>query len=102
MCAHRPVLSPSAWRKLVAYVKAREGGRCLVCRRARRLDPQHLRKRALGGADHRNNVVALCRECHDAMDLHQGLNVVHVAHLGDEVFEWCDVRSGKVVIGRNA
>lgn len=82
---HRPALPLAEYRALVAYIKRREGHRCLVCRRHRALDPAHIVKRSQGGADSPDNLVALCRECHDACDLHQGLTVVALGH---ERFTW--------------
>lgn len=41
---------------------------CLVCHQ-RPVDPAHLIPRSLGGCDHRECVIPLCRACHDAYDL---------------------------------
>jgi hypothetical protein len=54
------------------------GGHCLVCATTSRIDPAHLIPRSLGGCDHPDCVVALCRLHHRAYD-HGQLDLV--AHL---------------------
>jgi hypothetical protein len=44
------------------------GRRCLVCGAGRAADPAHLMPRSLGGCDHPDCVVALCRAHHRAYD----------------------------------
>lgn len=66
----RRVTPLTAARSLNASAAQREKvalGACVVCRR-RPVDPAHLVPRSLGGCDHRNCVVALCRRCHRAYD----------------------------------
>jgi hypothetical protein len=43
------------------------GQACLICGR-RPVDPAHLVPRSLGGCDHPDCVVPLCRPCHRAYD----------------------------------
>jgi len=52
----------------------RADGRCQnpFCRRLKPLDIHHLRKRAQGGTETPENLVALCRDCHRATDLPTG------------------------------
>lgn len=51
-------------------VLKRAGGRCERCRRRRPLDPHHKLARSQGGSHDPSNLVAICRDCHDA--LHAG------------------------------
>ena len=46
------------------------GHRCLACG-APGVEPAHLISRALGGCDHPDCVVPLCRACHRALDRHE-------------------------------
>lgn len=67
---HRAALDADTWRILVAKVFARDGYRCRnpYCRRAKPpLDPHHVIPRSQGGPDTLENVVTLCRSCHDAV-----------------------------------
>ena len=85
---HRPALSRAAWQALRAYVFAREGWRCFVCRRKRPLDPHHLVKRSQGGSDSVSNVVSLCRPCHLATDRPMERGRLVVTALVDEKFSY--------------
>jgi hypothetical protein len=44
------------------------GVRCIGCGDLERLDPAHVIPRSLGGCDHPDCVVPLCRPCHRAYD----------------------------------
>lgn len=86
---HRPALNRIAWRALVAACTQRDRGRCrnLECPDPRRpLDPHHVVKRSLGGADSMDNVVMLCRACHDRTDAPYSLGKLVVRSLGDGRF----------------
>ena len=57
------------WRKVMATVKRRDGGRCRMCG-AVGTDPHHLLARSLGGKDTVENVAWMCRPCHDFVQQH--------------------------------
>lgn len=42
-----------------------QAGCCARCSKRRKLDLHHLLSRARGGTDTLNNIVGLCRKCHD-------------------------------------
>ncbi len=60
------------WENLKACAKWRDGGKCRVCGKSPRTDSSvrlevhHIVRRADGGTDTLENVVTLCRECHEA------------------------------------
>jgi len=62
----------AGWENLKAYAKWRDGGKCRVCGKSPRTDSSvrlevhHIVRRANGGTDTPENVVTLCRECHEA------------------------------------
>lgn len=62
----------SGWENLKAYAKWRDGSKCRVCGKSPRTDSSvrlevhHVRRRADGGSDTKDNVVTLCHECHEA------------------------------------
>lgn len=89
---HRPALSRAAYQALRAHVFARQGHRCFVCRRARRLDLHHVVKRSLGGADHPDNTVGLCRDCHAATDRPFAAERLVIVASGGERFDYRFVR----------
>jgi hypothetical protein len=66
----RQSLSLALWRELVAEVMRLDRGRCANprCRATGPLDPQHIKKRSQGGPDTLDNVIALCRKCHELAD----------------------------------
>src|SRR5207245_10508811 len=62
----RPAASGTQWTAICELVKARAGWRCQACGLRTRLDVHHVVKRAQGGSDlDPDNLVALCRACHD-------------------------------------
>lgn len=61
-----------AWRATRAAILVRQRHRCAVCRRLRALDVHHVVKRSQGGRDEADNLVGLCRACHDATDAPAG------------------------------
>jgi hypothetical protein len=76
--AGRDSLPVSDWVVLKAALYHRARGRCEnpLCRKAGALDAHHVVKASAGGEDTAENIVLLCRRCHDATDL------VEDAHLG--------------------
>lgn len=60
------------------------GNRCLnpFCRRRARLDLHHVIKRSAGRKDELWNLIPLCRECHNAVDLPAGsVGALRAIHL---------------------
>ena len=49
-------------------VYRRDGNRCRACSRTWALTLHHLKPRRDGGEDTEENMVVLCRECHDLAD----------------------------------
>jgi 5-methylcytosine-specific restriction endonuclease McrA len=65
----RQAASWAEWAAIRAQVLCRAGWRCQACGVRRRLDVHHVVKRAQGGSDFDlNQLVALCRWCHDQTD----------------------------------
>lgn len=58
------------------------------CRMAAALDAHHVVKRSQGGEDTRENLVALCRRCHDRTDRPRGEGRLEIESLGEERFAW--------------
>ena len=59
-------LSPYKWKKRVAEVMERDLHRCRICGRSWGLaDVHHVIKRSQGGTDDMNNLILLCRDCHN-------------------------------------
>lgn len=48
----------------------RDGWRCRHCNRGDTIDPHHIIFRSAGGEDTLENLLTLCRKCHD--DVHGG------------------------------
>ena len=48
--------------------KVQNEGDCRYCRSGESLDPAHLWPRSLGGSMDRDNIVPLCRSCHNLFD----------------------------------
>ena len=53
------------WNQIRNNILKRDGGECQVCGWQRDLEVHHIIPRIHGGGDHPNNLVTLCRECHD-------------------------------------
>src|SRR2546427_9664533 len=65
----RRAASWAEWASIREQVLARAGWRCQACRVRRRLDVHHVVKRSQGGSDFDlDQLVALCRWCHDQTD----------------------------------
>lgn len=59
-------LSPYKWKKRVAQVMERDGHKCRMCGTSRGLaDVHHIIKRSQGGGDDMDNLITLCRRCHN-------------------------------------
>ena len=59
--------STRRWRKLRAYVLARDGGRCQRCGGKEKLEAHHVIPRTAGGLDAPSNGRTLCLTCHDSL-----------------------------------
>jgi 5-methylcytosine-specific restriction endonuclease McrA len=58
------------WRKVRAVVLARDKHRCRACSSSHGLDVHHVIMRSLGGSDEAQNLIALCRDCHQSVHGH--------------------------------
>ena len=83
----RPAASTKKWAAICELVKARAGWRCQACALRTRLDVHHVVKRAQGGSDlDPDNLVALCRACHDQTDAAFSKGRLVVTAMGGAVF----------------
>ena len=55
-------------QKVKENVWERDGHRCIICGSAQAMPNAHIVSRAKGGLGVEQNIVTLCRECHDHMD----------------------------------
>lgn len=55
------------WERIKAGVSARDSHRCIRCGTSRHLDPHHRRLKSQGGEDQPQNLIMLCRTCHDVV-----------------------------------
>jgi len=81
-------------------VIARAEGRCQYCGAWGHLDAHHVVKRSQGGTDTMDNLVALCRSCHDRTDSPYAKGKLHITALGRGCFRMIliyttDVRGGR-------
>ena len=86
----RPAASVAEWKAIRQQVLARAGWRCQACGVRRRLDVHHVVKRSHGGSDFDlDQLVALCRWCHDQTDApyERGRLVVTALGAGQFTFE---------------
>jgi 5-methylcytosine-specific restriction endonuclease McrA len=59
-------LSRYKWKKRVEQVMERDGHKCRMCGRSEGLaDVHHIIKRSQGGGDDMDNLITLCRNCHN-------------------------------------
>jgi 5-methylcytosine-specific restriction endonuclease McrA len=64
-------INPKAYAKLREHILERDGGNkdiggnCCLCGRNRSFDVHHVIYRSHGGGDVEENLVTLCRRCHD-------------------------------------
>jgi 5-methylcytosine-specific restriction endonuclease McrA len=55
------------WKKRVSEIMERDGHRCRICGTNQGLaDVHHIIKRSQGGGDDADNLMTLCRRCHNA------------------------------------
>ena len=86
----RRAASWAEWASIREQVLARAAWRCQACRVRRRLDVHHVVKRSQGGSDFDlDQLVALCRWCHDQTDApyERGRLVVTAVGAGQFTFE---------------
>ncbi len=89
----RSAASIEEWRAIRAKVLARAGWRCQACGVRRRLDVHHVVKRSHGGSDvDLDQLVALCRWCHDQTDAPYERGRLVVTALGGDQFRFDIVR----------
>ncbi len=79
--------SLAEWKAIPAQVQARARWRCQACGVQRRLDVHHVVKRSRGGSDFDlDQLVALCRWCHDRTDAPYERGRLVVTALGEGRF----------------
>lgn len=79
----RPAATVAEWSQIQEAVLARAGWRCQACGSRTRLDVHHVVKRSQGGSDFDlNQLVALCRTCHDQTDAPYARGRLVVTSLG--------------------
>lgn len=93
----RPSLPLAEYRALVSDLFFnRAGGRCEYCRTTRGpFDPDHVVDRGDGGADSRDNLLILCRRCHDRKRTPYRDGRLRIFAAGQEVFFFMLVRGEK-------
>jgi len=57
----------TAWKRIRMVILCRDDWRCQDCGIRKRLTIHHIVPRTQGGSDHPDNLVTLCRTCHDAI-----------------------------------
>ena len=89
----RPAASVTEWKAIRQHVLTRAGWHCQACGIRRRLDVHHVVKRAQGGSDFDlDQLVALCRWCHDQTDAPYLRGRLVVVALGDGQFRFDVIR----------
>lgn len=58
------------WRQARIVVLTRDKHRCRACGSVHGLDVHHVVLRSLGGSDEPENLIALCRGCHESVHGH--------------------------------
>ncbi len=77
------------WREIRHTILARARSRCEACGRAGRLDVHHLVKRSQGGGDaDPDQLVALCRRCHELTDAPYATGRLVITALGTGRFQF--------------
>lgn len=98
------------WQAVCRVVTIRDQGQCRACgrtcsfgakERRYKADPHHLTYRSAGGQDTPQNVVQLCRSCHDDVHVHGVLALSGDAEARDQVTgRLCGVQVQRLVDGR--
>jgi len=57
------------WKKLRKQVIERDGNKCKVCGKKRKLTVHHIKPRDEGGTNALNNLETLCQKCHDEIEM---------------------------------
>lgn len=57
------------WLAIRRYVLDRDGHCCQMCKTDEYLEVHHIRPRSTGGGDNEENLIVLCRKCHDIAEL---------------------------------
>jgi 5-methylcytosine-specific restriction endonuclease McrA len=60
-------LDPEAYQQLCLQVLQRDGWRCQQCGSRTNLEVHHLQFRSHLGTDSEENLITLCRECHERL-----------------------------------
>lgn len=76
MVYHRPkdkygnedIRYPENWHKLRGHVLWRDGYRCQRCGAKTTLQVHHIRPIYKGGTHHPNNLITLCKRCHQIVE----------------------------------
>jgi len=63
-------LAPDEYRELHRKVLQRDSWRCQACGSMERLEVHHIELRSQGGEDREDNLITLCRPCHE--NTHKG------------------------------
>ncbi|MCI0628697.1 MAG: HNH endonuclease [Acidobacteria bacterium] len=62
-------LDAASYRRLHRQVLLRDGYRCQMCGRLGELQVHHIKPRSKLGGDSEQNLIALCKVCHEAIHL---------------------------------
>lgn len=94
------------WRQLKRDVEIRDGSKCRLCRRqcrfdapklTQRADPHHVIFRSAGGDDTLENVLKLCRSCHDDVHVNRTVALSGNANEQDELGRYRCVKAERLV-----
>ena len=70
----------------------RDRNKCVVCDGLRHLEIHHVVPRSEGGGDNRENLITLCRKCHDEVELSEYRTV---ALIRNHTPEWKNTNAAK-------
>ena len=79
----RPSATKDEYAALLLVLKRRSGNRCENpwCRKRGKLDRAHIKARSQGGSDDPDNVVYICRPCHERLDVKRDIRVTYLPHV---------------------